>query len=179
MGGPDPATAEHMARTGATAAALARVLGFPPSRSVRLGDAAALHDVGKAAISPRILNKPARLTAAERTEMERHTLIGYRLLAGRGHPTSRQAATIALTHHERFDGCGYPRGLAAAQIPIEGRIVAVADVLDALLSDRPYRAALPVAEALDLIAAGSGTQFDPAVAEPALEHAEALLARRR
>jgi HD-GYP domain-containing protein (c-di-GMP phosphodiesterase class II) len=173
--GPDPATTAHMRRTGATAGALAAYLGFRPEIVIRLGAAAALHDVGKAAIPTRILEKPGPLSADERTEVERHPLVGHRILIASRRPDALSAARIALTHHERFDGTGYPHGLSGEEIPIAGRIVAVADVLDALLSDRPYRPALPRSEALALLAAGSGSQFDPAVVEPAIEHAQALI----
>jgi HD-GYP domain-containing protein (c-di-GMP phosphodiesterase class II) len=173
--GPDPATTAHMRRTGATAGALATILGFAPHAVEAIRVTAALHDVGKAAIPPEILDKPSALTPEERTEVERHPLVGHRILIASRRPDALSAARIALTHHERFDGTGYPHGLSGEEIPIAGRIVAVADVLDALLSDRPYRPALPRSEALALLAAGSGTQFDPAVVEPAIDHAQALI----
>jgi putative two-component system response regulator len=165
-----------MERTGAAAGALAAILGFDPEAVARLRLAASLHDVGKAGIPAQIIAKPAALSPAERAAMERHTLIGHRLLIACRRPGARAAATIALTHYERFDGSGYPHGLAGEAIPIAGRIVAVADVLDALTSDRPYRRALPRAAALELLAAGAGSQFDPAILDPALERADALLA---
>jgi putative two-component system response regulator len=174
--GPDPATTAHMQRTGATAGALAAFLGFRPAVVIRLRNAAALHDVGKAAIPAKILEKPGPLSADERAEVERHTLVGHRILIASRRPDAVSAARIALTHHERFDGRGYPNGLTGSEIPVAGRIVAVADVLDALLSDRPYRPAMPLPEALELIAAGAGNQFDPAFVAPVLEHAESLVA---
>lgn len=164
-----------MERTGTGAAALARILGFASPEVHRLRCAAALHDVGKAAIPAAILRKPAALTHAERRTVERHTLIGHRMLIAVSGPNALAAARIALTHHERFDGRGYPHGLTGTEIPIEGRIVAVADVLDALLSDRPYRPALPPDQALNLLAAASGSHFDPAVVGPAIEHAQSLI----
>ena len=175
-GRPDPATAAHMQRTGTAAGALAAILGLRPERVARLRAAAALHDVGKAAIPPRILQKPAALTPSERAEVERHTVIGHHLLLASRRPGSLTAARIALTHHERFDGSGYPLGLAGGQIPLAARIVAVADVLDALLSERPYRPALPRPAALEILAAGAGSHFDPTVVGPALTHTDALLA---
>ena len=93
--------------------------------------------------------------------MERHAQLGYELLAGSQSELLRLAATIAWTHHERFDGTGYPRGLAGEEIPVEGRIAALADVFDALLSDRSYRPALTLPEAVELIRLGNGTHFDP------------------
>jgi putative two-component system response regulator len=164
-----------MQRTGASAAALAAILGFAPAEVRRLRRAAALHDVGKAAIPMAILGKPAALTRAERRTVERHTVIGHRMLIALSGPDALAAARIALTHHERFDGRGYPHGLVGTEIPLAGRIVAVADVLDALLSDRPYRPALSAAQAVELLAAGSGSHFDPAVVEPAIEHAGSLM----
>ncbi len=119
---------------------------------------------------------PGPLSAEERTEVERHTLVGHRILIASRRPDAVSAARIALTHHERFDGKGYPNGLSGSEIPVAGRIVAVADVLDALLSDRPYRPAMPLPEALGLIEAGAGSQFDPAFVAPLLEHAESLVA---
>lgn len=172
---PDAATVRHMERTAAKAARLAALLGLAPNAVEAIRAAAALHDVGKAGVAPEILAKPGALTRAERREVEHHPLIGHRILLASRRPDALNAARIALTHHERFDGRGYPHGLGGAEIPISGRIVAVADVLDALLSDRPYRPALAREEALELLAAGSGSQFDPAVVEPALAHADALI----
>lgn len=171
----DPATAAHMERTAAKAARLAAFLELAPHAVEAIRAAAALHDIGKAGVAPEILAKPGALTRAERREVERHPLIGHRILLASRRPDARRAATIALTHHERFDGRGYPHGIGGSEIPISGRIVAVADVLDALLSDRPYRPALAREEALELLAAGSGSQFDPMVLEPALAHPDALI----
>jgi putative two-component system response regulator len=124
-----------------------------------------LHDIGKIAVSDVVLNKTGPLDAVERAEMERHTLTGHELLAGSGNELLDVAAVIACTHHERWDGSGYPNGLVGEAIPLEGRIAAVADVFDALTSDRPYRRAVPAAEARAHIAAGSGTAFDPQVVD--------------
>ena len=120
-----------------------------------------MHDVGKIGTPDEILCKPGPLTVQERAEMERHTVVGHEILAGAESELLRLAATIALTHHERFDGSGYPTGLDGEEIPLEGRITAVADVFDALLSERSYRPALGVEEAVAVIRGGSGTQFDP------------------
>jgi putative two-component system response regulator len=140
--------------------------------------AAPMHDVGKIGISDEILRKAGPLTGAERSEMERHTVIGHEILTNSASELLRIAATIALTHHEHFDGSGYPQGLAGEQIPLEGRITAVADVFDALLSDRCYRPALPVADAVALIREGRGTHFDPRVADALLDHLDEALALR-
>ena len=110
--------------------------------------------------------------------MERHTEVGHRILSDSESELLQMAARIALTHHERFDGGGYPQGLEGEEIPIEGRIVAVADVFDALLSDRPYRPALGVDEAIEVIRDGRGTQFDPEVADALLEHSNAVVELR-
>ncbi len=110
--------------------------------------------------------------------MKRHTVVGHEILANSESKLLRIAASIALTHHERYDGSGYPSGLAGEEIPIEGRITAVADVFDALLSDRCYRRAFTVEEAVEIIKEGRGTQFDPQIIDLLLEHlAEALSLR--
>jgi putative two-component system response regulator len=110
--------------------------------------------------------------------MQLHAAAGYEILSESKSELLRMAATIALTHHERFDGNGYPRGLAGEKIPLEGRITAVADVFDALLSDRSYRAAMTPAAVNELIAAGRGTQFDPQVADAMLSHFDEGIAVR-
>ena len=125
--------------------------------------ASPLHDVGKIAIPDRILLKPGPLDAGEREVVQTHAEIGHRMLAGSGGDMLELAASIAWTHHEHFDGNGYPRGLAGDDIPIEGRISAIADVFDALTSDRVYRPAFTVADAIEEMRALRGTQFDPVV----------------
>ena len=107
-----------------------------------------------------ILRKPGPLTPDERAEMDRHMVVGYELLRGHASPLLELAATIALTHHERIDGTGKPYGLAGPEIPLEGRIAAVADVFDALTSDRCYRAALPLDAALTELRAAAGAHLD-------------------
>jgi len=142
---------------------LARRLDLDAEHCELIRLASALHDVGKIAIPDRILLKPGSLNDAERRVMERHAEIGHRLLAESSSELLDVAATIALTHHERYDGGGYPQGLAGEAIPLEGRIAAVADVFDAITSNRVYRPALSVEEALEVMRAGRGTQFDPLV----------------
>jgi HD-GYP domain-containing protein (c-di-GMP phosphodiesterase class II) len=110
-----------------------------------------------------VLLKPGPLTPDERRLMERHTTVGYEMLAGSSSAEIELAADIALTHHEHFDGGGYPRGLSGSDIPIAGRIVAVADVFDALTSDRVYRPAMSVGDALQILHEGRARQFDPKV----------------
>ncbi len=125
--------------------------------------ASPLHDVGKIAIPDRILLKPGPLDAGEREIVETHAEIGHRMLSGSGGEMLDLAASIAWTHHEHFDGNGYPRGLTGENIPVEGRIAAVADVFDALTSDRVYRSAFTVEAAVEEMRLLRGTQFDPAV----------------
>jgi len=159
----DDDTGQHTARVGATSALLARALGWPAEDADRLGRAAVLHDVGKIGIPDGVLLKPGRLDAAELAVMRAHTTAGAAILAGSAHPLLQLAEAVALTHHERWDGAGYPQGLAGTAIPLSGRIVAVADVFDALTHARPYKAAWPVADAVAEIAWQAGRQFDPAV----------------
>ena len=122
-----------------------------------------MHDVGKVGVPDHVLLKPGALTPDERTLMQRHAEIGYRILAGSRAELLRLAASIAWTHHERLDGAGYPRGLRGDAIPIEGRIAAVADVFDALTRDRVYRPRFSREEAMEMLDDGRGTQFDPDV----------------
>jgi len=166
----DAETGRHTERMSRYCELLAHRLGLDEERCALLRAASPLHDIGKIAVPDDILLKPGALTPDERATMERHAEIGYRLLSGSTSELLSVAATIALTHHERFDGGGYPRGLAAEAIPLEGRIAAVADVFDALTTDRVYRAALGVDEAMELMRDGRGTQFDPYVLDLFLDH---------
>lgn len=138
--------------------------------------ASRMHDLGKVSVPDAILAKPGPLTADERRQMEAHTVVGHELLTGSGTHLLELAATIALTHHERFDGGGYPRGLRREEIPFEARCVAVADVFDALTSDRPYRRAYALPEALEMMNAERGTQFDPEVLDALLASMDDLAA---
>jgi HD-GYP domain-containing protein (c-di-GMP phosphodiesterase class II) len=121
-----------------------------------------LHDIGKLGISDAVLLKPSRLESHEWQEIQRHPEIGARILE---HANLRDVATWVLSHHERIDGTGYPRSLAGPAIPLEGRILAVADAYEAMTADRPYRDALTKAEARAELRRGAGTQFDPSVVE--------------
>ncbi len=159
----DDETYQHTERVGHVAARIALGLELPAGQVTLLRQAAPLHDVGKLAIPDRILLKPGKLTRAEYDVMKTHAELGSRLLSSGSSPVLQMAAVIAATHHERWDGAGYPKGLAREEIPLVGRIVAVADVFDALIHDRPYKAAWPVERALEEIARSSGTQFDPRV----------------
>lgn len=174
----DAVTGAHVQRMAATAAFLGQLLGLDREWVLLLRTAAPMHDVGKIATPDGILRKPGALSASERTEMERHTEVGHKILAGSDSELLQMAARIAHGHHERFDGGGYPQGLAGEEIPIEARIVAVADVFDALLSDRPYRRAMSVADATAVIRDGRGSHFDPAVVDALLGHLDEALALR-
>ena len=159
----DDDTQEHTRRVGARAARLATVLGLGPSEVELIGQAAPLHDVGKLGVPDAVLLKPGPLDATERERMQAHADIGRRILAGSSSPVLRLAEQIAHTHHERWDGTGYPRGLAGEAIPLPGRIVAVADVFDALTHVRPYKPAWPADRAYAELCAQAERQFDPAV----------------
>jgi methanogenic corrinoid protein MtbC1 len=157
----DEDTGAHIERIGRFSALLAERLHMDRDFSERLSHAAPLHDVGKVAIPDAILLKPGPLTPQERSIVETHTEEGHRLLRGSSSSILDLAATIALSHHEKWDGGGYPRGLVGEAIPIEGRIVAIADVFDALTSDRVYRKAFTVEEAVAMMTAQRGKHFDP------------------
>ena len=174
----DGETGAHVERVGAYARSIALALGVDRARAELLRLAAPLHDIGKIAVREAVLRKPGRLSEGERREMRRHAEAGYELLAGSGNELLDLAATIALTHHERWDGSGYPRGLRGREIPLEGRIVSVADVFDALASDRPYRARLPLAEARAFVASERGTGFDPDVVDVFLGSLDSRLLAR-
>jgi PAS domain S-box-containing protein len=161
----DDETFEHAGRVGATAAGVAAGLGLGAEEVKLLREAAPLHDVGKLAIPDRILLKPGRLDPQEWELMKTHAELGADLLSGSSSPVLQMAAVIAATHHERFDGTGYPKGLAGHEIPLVGRIVAVADVFDALTHDRPYKKATPTDRAIAEMRRVAGSQLDPRVVE--------------
>jgi putative two-component system response regulator len=157
----DRPTALHVERMSRCCGLVARRLGIPRERAELVRLASRLHDIGKLAIPRAILGKPGKLDADEWTVMKTHTTLGHRLLSRGDSDVIDLAATIALTHHERFDGTGYPNGLRGDAIPIEGRIAAVCDVFDALTSPRPYRhSAFSVPEAVSIMRAQRGRAFD-------------------
>jgi PAS domain S-box-containing protein len=156
-------TAGHIERMSRVSALLAEKMGFAENRIELIRVASPMHDVGKIAIPDEVLMKPAALDRWERRVMQRHAEIGHTILGGSEAELLRVAADIAWTHHERFDGEGYPRGLAGEEITLEGRIAAVADVFDAITHDRVYRTALPFEQALEVMRAGRGSHFDPDV----------------
>jgi putative two-component system response regulator len=169
----DHETSEHIERVAAYSALVARRLGLPQDHCALIRRASTMHDVGKIGVADGILLKPGPLSDDERRAMQGHAAIGHDILAGSQLELLDLAARIAWTHHERVDGTGYPRGLFGTQIPLEGRIVAVVDVYDALTSHRPYRSAMSHDEALTLLAAGRDTQFDPIVLDAFLGALEA------
>ena len=165
----DEDTGAHIERIGRFSTLLAEHIGMDPEFCERLRHAAPLHDVGKVAIPDAILLKPGPLTVEERAIVETHAEEGHRLVRGSSSSILDMAATIALSHQEKWDGTGYPRGLAGEAIPIEGRIVAVADVFDALTSDRVYRKAFPVEEAVQMMREQRARHFDPVLLDAFME----------
>ena len=165
----DEDTGAHIERIGRLSAQLAEELGLDPAFCNRLSYASPLHDVGKVAIPDAILLKPGPLTPSERAIVETHAEEGHRLLSRSSSSILDLAAAIALSHHEKWDGSGYPRGLTGEEIPIEGRIVAVTDVFDALTSDRVYRKAYSKDEAIAMMKSQRGRHFDPILLDAFME----------
>jgi response regulator RpfG family c-di-GMP phosphodiesterase/DNA-binding CsgD family transcriptional regulator len=161
----DEETAEHVERVARSSALIARQLGWSQVSCTKVRTATALHDLGKIGVPDAVLRKPGPLSPPERALIERHPEIGHEILAGPGDWVFELAANVALTHHERVDGSGYPRGLSGSSIPVEGRITAVADVFDALTHDRPYRPAFEPDKALEMLRQGRGSQFDATILE--------------
>lgn len=161
----DPHSSNHLNRISAYTAAIARRLGLSRERIAVLATASKLHDVGKMGVPDEILRKTGALTADERQVMQEHTRFGYRILQASGGELMRLGAMIALRHHERYDGQGYPDGHAGEAIPIEARIVTVADVFDALTTQRAYKPAWPNDKAIEFLLEQAGRMFDPAVVE--------------
>ncbi|MGE0607857.1 MAG: HD-GYP domain-containing protein [Pirellulales bacterium] len=175
----DQETGNHVLRVGRYAGIIARQLNFSPARVELISQAAILHDVGKIGITDTILHKPGKLTDDEMAVIKQHCRYGQKILQcmpsderpsirpavspQSQSPILRMAAVIAISHHEKWDGTGYPHGLAGEAIPIEGRITAVADVYDALSSRRPYKEPLPPQRCLEMMQKGRGTHFDPQV----------------
>ena len=157
----DPETGGHIMRMARYSALIARELGLAPEWQELLLKAAPMHDVGKLATPDHILLKPGRLDPDEMAIMRLHAKIGGHILAGSDSPLIRLAEEIARGHHEKYDGSGYPRGLAGEQIPVSARIVAVADVFDALTSERPYKPAWPLAQARQFLQQNKGSHFCP------------------
>jgi putative two-component system response regulator len=157
----DNETAEHIVRMARYCVIIAEQLGFPKETCEFLYLAAQMHDIGKIGVPDHILCKAGKLSPDERVIMERHTLVAEKILKGSNSPLIQLAEIIATTHHERWDGMGYPRRLKGTEIPVAGRIAAVADVFDALASPRRYKASWGLEAARAELLAGSGTHFDP------------------
>jgi len=158
----DKETAEHTVRMARYCRHVAQGLGLDEELCRDIELAAPMHDIGKVGIRDAVLLKPGKLEPEERAHMNEHTAIGAAILADSRSRLMKLAAEIAEAHHERWDGTGYPRGLAGEAIPLVGRIAAVADVFDALTTERPYKAAWPVERALEYLSEKSGSEFDPA-----------------
>ena len=158
-------TGKHTQRVRQNSALLARALNLPEEQVELIRQAAPLHDVGKIGIPDHVLLKPGRLTAEEFEQMKSHATIGAGTLSGSRFPLLQLAEEIAITHHERWDGTGYPRALKEEEIPLVGRIVAIADVFDALTHERPYKEAWTEEEAIAELERQKGRQFDPRVVE--------------
>lgn len=172
----DPETGAHVQRMAHYSQLIAGELGEPDAFRDLLLQAAPMHDIGKVGTPDHILLKPGRLTPEELVIMRQHASIGHEILRDSSSPFLQLAATVALTHHEKFDGSGYPQGLSGTDIPLAGRIVAVADVFDALTSARPYKTAWPIEAALDFLRAHSGTHFDPRCVDAFLNDLSAVQA---
>jgi len=157
----DPATGSHIARMSRYCRLIAESIGLSPARCDDIESAAPMHDIGKLGVPDAILLKPGALTAAEYACMKEHAEYGMRILAGSASPLIQLAAEITWGHHERWDGQGYPRGLAGEEIPLSARVAAVADVFDALVSKRHYKRAWSVFEARDHLIKERGAHFDP------------------
>jgi putative two-component system response regulator len=167
----DEETGQHLHRMSSYCEIIARHLGFAEEERERLRLASQLHDVGKVAVPDSILLKRGKLTDAEFEVIKAHADTGYKMLAGSSGEVVQLGASIARAHHERWDGSGYPRGLVAEEIPLEGRIAAVADVFDALTSDRVYRSAMPVKSATKMMLEQRGKHFEPDVLDTFLANA--------
>lgn len=174
----DEETGQHILRMGEYAATLAQALGWDEKATEEMRLAATMHDVGKIGVADAILRKPGKLTAEEFELMKDHTRIGARILEGSTIALLNLAHDIALHHHEKWNGDGYPQGLRGEAIPLCARIVAVCDVYDALVSDRVYRPAMPEAKALGIIREGRGSHFDPDILDVFLERLPRLRAIR-
>lgn len=168
----------HLLRIGEFSALLAGAVGEPESFRHDLRRAAPLHDVGKIGMPDIVLNKPGRLNESDWRIMRRHPEIGARLLGHSGIPLLDLAADVALYHHERYDGLGYPQGVWGRDIPLCGRIVGLVDFFDALTMEREYRKALTDAEALRMVRAGAGGHFDPTLVEAFLDNQARFIERR-
>jgi putative two-component system response regulator len=159
----DPGIGGHVRRVSDYSTAIAKSLGLPPAEILIIRYASMMHDMGKIGIPDRIIDKDTALTAAEHKEIKKHTLIGNRIFEGSKFPLVKASAQITLSHHEKYDGTGYPRGLKGKEIPVYGRIVAVADYFDAFVSERRYKSAQTFDAGVREIESKANTFFDPQV----------------
>ena len=157
----DTDTGKHVLRVGKYAELLAKLYGLPDEIAFLIRKAAPLHDVGKIGIPDSILLKPGKLDDSQRELMKKHTVLGAKMLGDHPSLLIQMAKSIALSHHEKWDGTGYPNALKGESIPIEGRITAISDVFDALYCERPYKKAWPIKEIIDFITKEAGGSFDP------------------
>ncbi|MBN8503212.1 MAG: HD domain-containing protein [Burkholderiales bacterium] len=174
----DDDTGVHIVRIGRLAETLALALGSEPAWATQLRHAAPMHDLGKLGIPDAVLKKPGSLSPEERREMNEHPRIGAEILGRSRIGLFRLAAEVAYTHHERWDGAGYPNGLSGEDIPLSGRIVAVVDFYDALRMDRCYRPAFSEADTLDMLRGQRGKAFDPHIVDVFLAHSESIASLR-
>jgi len=168
----DEDTAKHIVRIGKYCQLIAQKLDYSPEDIEKLYYASALHDIGKIGIPDVILNKPGRLTPGEFDVIKSHTSIGGRILSGSRSEILKLGERIALSHHEKWNGTGYPLGLKESDIPLEGRIVAIADVFDALTSERQYKKAFSIEDSVRIITEEKGTHFDPRITDIFLGNVE-------
>lgn len=175
----DEETGGHIKRIGYYTTAMARAMSFSQQDIEAILYAAPMHDIGKIGIPDRILLKPGPLNEEEWKIMKMHTVIGGRILSNSDSYVIQMAEQIALTHHEKWDGSGYPKGLTGSQIPIWGRISAICDVFDALTTNRPYKKAFPIDQSLEILKKGRDTYFDPEVSEAFFSIQEVILSIRR
>jgi putative two-component system response regulator len=171
----DNETGLHVIRMSHYSRVLALAAGFSEAQAEELLNAAPMHDVGKIGIPDAVLRKPGKLDGEEWEVMKQHAQIGADIIGEHPSGLLRMAREIALNHHEKWDGSGYPRGIGGAEIPVEARIIAIADVFDALTSERPYKKAWPVEEAVQLLREQSGRHFDPELVELFLGQLPAIL----
>jgi putative two-component system response regulator len=171
----DQVTARHIRRMSEYCAVIARGLNLPPGEVELILHASRMHDVGKIAVPDSILRKPSSLDTAEWVVMRRHAMIGSRILDNSSSALLQAGRVIALCHHERWDGSGYPNGMVGEEIPLWARICSVADVFDAVTSERPYKPAYSIEEALNILRTGRGTQFDPQVVDVFFDKLDEIL----
>ncbi|MEA1987637.1 MAG: two-component system response regulator [Pseudomonadota bacterium] len=172
-------TGEHVKRVAEYSYLLAKLSGYSDEEAELLRSASPMHDIGKVAIPDHILNKPGKLTPEERIIMETHVELGYEMLKHSPRPIFSMASNLILYHHEKYDGSGYPKGLKGEDIPLCGRITAMADVFDALGSKRPYKEKWPDEEIFNYIKTESGCHFDPKLVDLFFKHINAFLEIRK